>query len=167
MADSLNEKLIDAAIMTAPYNQLAIQRGEGYALTDPRLGPSGDAAVRLFGTGSEWRATDAYWAIEAFLKAKPSVAHKFAKALAEANVWLSNPANSQRAGAITATHLGSPLLEAPSIEMLKTRLWTPYSNGFTDWQMLQRQADLMADYSIVSLRVDVRRFVELPWYVPS
>ena len=180
MGASLQAGIIDAATMIQPYATLAIKQGHGYALNDSRLGVLGDASVKLFGCSfvvsegqrnvTTWAATTAYWTTDKFIQQNPETVHKVARAIARASSWLMDPTNEDLRADILVKYvggLGNPqLFKAASKATLAYQIWKPYPDGYTDWQCLVHQIQVMQELGFIDKTVDAKQFVSLPWFSP-
>jgi len=179
MSESLEQGLVDAAIMTEPYSSIAVHANVGYVLLDPRLGDEGDASVEVFGSqiqdgDNEVKtrlATFGIWTSEEYLTENPETVHKVSRSLAEASTWLSEEDNRDRAVAILVKYLGilgpEELLDFSARSALETFFWKPYPDGFTDWEALEQQTDRLAENGIINSEIKVDRYVSLPWHQPN
>ena len=176
IADAFRAGTVEAAVVSQPFNSLAVEDGVAYVVRDPRLGPGGDAAVAAFGSvangssDSEWLASAGLWADEAFLKTRPAVARKVSLALADAAAWLRDPGNGQAARDILIRYAGGlgtmEFFHRASAAVLSTTTWRSYPDGYTDWQGLQAQADAYEGMRLLDSPLDVRAVVSTPWFEP-
>jgi len=176
IAEAFRAKTVDAAVVSQPFNTLAVEDGVAYAFRDPRLGPRGDAAVAGFGSvangakDSEWLGSAGLWAQEGFLRTRPSAARKVVLALADAAAWLRDPGNAISARDILIRYAGGlgtmAFFHRASAAVLATTTWRSYPGGYTDWQGLQAQADAYAGIRLLDSTFDVRPVVSTPWFEP-
>lgn len=172
--EALNANVVDAAVVTSPYNTFAVQRGSAYVLMDPRLGPAGDASVAAYGVAhpsggiAEWMGSAAYWTTAPYLAAKPDVVHRVAQAIADAAAWLRDPQNLPAARDILIKYaggLGSPeYFQAASGAVLDKMEWRSYPDGYVDWRAMEAQGEAYAAVGLVRGEVDVRALVSTPWF---
>lgn len=174
VADAFRAGTVDAAVVSQPFNALAVEDGVAVAVRDPRLGPRGDAAVAAFGTVAaggadpEWLASGGLWADEGFLNERPAAARKVVVALADAAAWLRDPGNAASARDILVRYAGGlgtmEFFNRASTAVLATTTWRSYPNGYTDWRGLQTQADAYAGMGLLDSSLDVRALVSTPWF---
>lgn len=59
------------------------------------------------------------------------------------------------------------LFEFASKAVISTYFWKLYPDGFTEWPILQAEADFMFQNGILGSKINLKQFVTLPWFVPQ
>lgn len=136
---------VAAAVMVEPFFTVARKRGNARSLGGVIEVVFPDALI------------SAVWTSEEYVKRSPEAVRRLQRAFAEAVDWINANEESDERYRILAKWTGQEAALLRELS-LSVEYFKAYPDGFTDWQVLEEERNLLVKYGHLKRPVDVLRF---------